>query len=47
MTATQANQAVNAIKAMNPSVATPSTVGSGSPITAAFINGLANSLNSL
>ena len=47
MMASQANEAVNAIKAMNPSVATPSTVTSNSPITAQFINGLANSLNSL
>jgi hypothetical protein len=47
MTAAQANQAINAIKAMNPSVATPSAVSSNSPITAQFINGLANSLNSL
>lgn len=47
MTAAQANAAISAISEMNPSVAPPVTVSSGSPITAAFINGLASSLNSL
>ena len=47
MKANQANEAINAIKAMNPPTAVPSTVSSGSSITAAFINGLANSLNSI
>jgi hypothetical protein len=47
MTATQANQARDAINAMNPPIAVPSAVSSNSPITAQFINGLANSLNSL
>ena len=47
MMAAQANEAIDAISAMNPSVAVPSAVTSNSPITAQFINGLANSLNSL
>ena len=47
MMAAQANEAINAISAMSPSVAVPSAVTSNSPITAQFINGLANSLNSL
>ena len=47
MTAAQANQARDAINAMNPPIAVPSAVSAGNPITAQFINGLANSLNSL
>ena len=47
MTTTQANGARYLINALNPSTAVPNAVSQGDPITAAFINGLKNSLNSI
>ena len=47
MTAAQVNSARTAINAMSPSVAVPAAVNQGQAITAAFINGLSNSLNSI
>ena len=47
MMASQVNQAVTAISAMSPPTATPATVSAGQQVTAAFINGLSASLNSI
>ena len=47
MTATQANSARYLINQLSPPTSVPSAVSSGSTITAAFINGLKNSLNSI
>lgn len=47
MMASQANAARTLISKLSPPTALPSTVSSGSIITAAFMNGLKNSLNSI
>lgn len=47
MLASQANDARTMISLLGPTVELPAEVSSGSKITAAFINGLANSLNSV
>lgn len=47
MTTTQANAALYLINALNPPTAVPDRVSAGNGITAAFINGLKNSLNSI
>lgn len=47
MLASQANDARTMISLLDPTVELPAEVSSGSKITAAFINGLANSLNSV
>lgn len=47
MRAAQFNAAINAIASMSPNTALPSSVTSGSPITAAVIEGIKNSLNSI
>lgn len=47
MTAAQVNQARTAINAMSPPTAVPSAAVSGQSVTAAFINGLSASLNSI
>ena len=47
MLASQANDARTMISLLEPTVELPAEVSSGSKITAAFINGLANSLNSV
>lgn len=47
MTTTQANAARYLINQLDPPTSVPSSVSAGSPITAAFINGLKNSLNSI
>ena len=47
MTATQANGARYLINQLSPPTSVPATVSSGTAITAAFINGLKNSLNSI
>lgn len=47
MTATQVNAARYLINQLSPPTAVPAAVSSGSTITAAFINGLKNSLNSI
>lgn len=47
MLATQANEAVSAISAMNPPIAAPNLVSSNDPVIAQFIIELTNSLNSL
>lgn len=47
MTAAQVNAARTAISAMSPPTSVPSAVSQGQAITAAFINGLSNSLNSI
>ena len=47
MLALQGNEAVNAIRDMNPPIAVPNNIEVHDPIEAAFILGLANSLNSI
>lgn len=47
MTATQANGARYLINQLSPPTSVPASVSSGTAITAAFINGLKNSLNSI
>ena len=47
MTATQANGARYLINQLSPPTSVPASVSSGTVITAAFINGLKNSLNSI
>lgn len=47
MTATQANGARYLISQLSPPTSVPASVSSGTVITAAFINGLKNSLNSI
>lgn len=47
MTAVMMGHPVYAIRAMGPSIATPTAPFAGDPITAAFFNGLRNSLNSI
>ena len=47
MLASQANDARTMISLLEPTVELPAEISSGSKITAAFINGLANSLNSV
>ncbi len=47
MTAAVVNQARTAISTMSPPTALPAAISSGGSITAAFINGLKNSLNSI
>ena len=47
MTATQANSARYLISQLSPPTSVPDSVSSGTAITAAFINGLKNSLNSI
>ena len=47
MTSIQANGARYLIDQLSPPTSVPSAVSSGSTITAAFINGLKNSLNSI
>lgn len=47
MLASQANDARTMISLLEPTIALPAEVSSDSKITAAFINGLANSLNSV
>lgn len=47
MTATQASACVKLMTPLNPPVSIPSAPSTNNPITAAFINGLASSLNSL
>lgn len=47
MTATQANSARYLISQLSPPTSVPASVSSGTVITAAFINGLKNSLNSI
>ena len=47
MLASQANDARTMISLLEPTVELPAEVSSGSKITAEFINGLANSLNSV
>jgi hypothetical protein len=47
MTTTQANGARYLIAQLNPPVSVPAAVSTGDRITAAFINGLKNSLNSI
>ena len=47
MTSTQANGARYLVNQLSPPTSVPSAVSSGSLITAAFINGLKNSLNSI
>lgn len=47
MLASQMNDARTMISLLEPTIALPAEVSSGSKITAAFINGLANSLNSV
>ena len=47
MTATQANGARYLINQLSPPTSVPASVSSGTAITAAFINGLKNSLNSM
>lgn len=47
MLASQANAVRNLVNQLNPPTSVPSTVSSGNPITASFINGLKNSLNSI
>ena len=47
MTSTQANGARYLISQLSPPTSVPASVSSGTVITAAFINGLKNSLNSI
>lgn len=47
MQARHANEARDIIAGLSPPLAPPAPVAAGQPITAAFINGLANSLNSI